>query len=144
MNTEDENVVSDLFDDYSETQKEILALEIRKTRNKLLAVAALIFFFDLFALLLANALTVQTLLWILVVPAVIGALAFLALKEPLAAMIIASVLIVGLWVYVIIITGGLAAITGWVAKAIIIYLLIAGFQHAREAARIKREFAGSP
>ena len=34
---------------------------------------------------------------------------------------------------------GLAAISGWLGKTIVIYLLIAGFQSAREAIRIKKE-----
>jgi hypothetical protein len=138
INEPEENVVSGLYDNYTETQKEILAIEIRKTRNKLITVAVVIFVFDLLALLIANALLHET----LVIPLILTGLAFLAVKEPLAAMIIASVIIVGIWVYTIIVTGGVAAISGWIGKAIIIYLLIAGFQNAREATRIKRELKG--
>ena len=34
VNQPEENVVSGLYENYSETQKEILDIEIRKTRNK--------------------------------------------------------------------------------------------------------------
>jgi len=139
VNHPEENVVSGLYENYFETQKEILTIEIRKTRNKLIYVATTIFVFDFLAVMIANAFILQTFLWISVVPLIILALAFFALKEPMAAVIVASLLIVGIWVYSIIITGGLAAISGWIGKAIIIYLLIAGFQSAREAAKIKGE-----
>jgi hypothetical protein len=139
VNQPEENVVAGLYDNYHETQKEILAIEIRKTRNKLITVAVVIFAFDLLALMVADALMLQTFIWILIIPALIIGLAFFALKEPLAAMIIAAAIIVGLWIYSIVLTGGLAAVSGWLGKAVIIYLLIAGFQNAREATRIKKE-----
>ena len=144
VNHPEENVVSGLYENYFETQKEILTIETRKTRNKLIYVATTIFVFDFLAVMIVNAFILQTLLWISVVPLIILALAFFALKEPMAAMIVASLLIAGIWVYSIIITGGLAAISGWIGKAIIIYLLIAGFQSAREATKIKGELKGAP
>ncbi len=139
INQQEENVVSDLYDNYAETQKEILGIELRNTRNKLISVAAVIFFFDLVALVIADVIVLQTFLWILVVPVIMLGLAFLANKEPLIAMIAASVVMAGLWAYSIILTGGMAVVSGWLNKAIIIYLLIAGFQNAREAARIRKE-----
>ena len=143
VNQQEENVVSDLYDNYNETQKEILAIEIRKTKNKLISIAIVIFAFDLFSLLVINAVSPATLVWILIIPLILAGLAFLSVKEPLAAMIIGAVIIVGLWVYTIVATGGRAAISGWIGKAIIIYLLIAGFQNAREATKIKSELKGS-
>ncbi|HEX7845825.1 MAG TPA: hypothetical protein VF476_08515 [Chitinophagaceae bacterium] len=140
--SEQENIVSDMYDNYSETQKEILEMEIRKTRNKLFTIAAVIFCFDLIALLIADALVTETFILIVAVPAILVGLGFLALKEPMLAIIIAAIIIIGIWIYTIVITGGMAAISGWLAKAIIIYLLIAGFQSAKEAQRIKKELAG--
>jgi len=139
VNQPEENVVSGLYENYSETQKEILAIETRKTRNKLITIACIIFLFDLIALAFADAVNLLTFLWILIVPVVFLGLAFFAIKEPLAAIIIVSVIIVGIWIYSIIITGGAAAISGWLGKAIIIYLLIAGFQSAKEATRLRKE-----
>ena len=135
----EENVVSGLYDNYNETQRDILAIETKKTRNKLISIAIVIFVLDLIALMMVNQLMSETFLMIIIVPIVILALAFLSIKEPLVAMIIAAVIIIGLWVVAIINTGGMAAIKGWLGKAVIIYLLIAGFQNAREAQRIKKE-----
>lgn len=139
VNQPEENVVAGLYENYNETQKEILAIEIRKTRNKLITIAVVIFAFDLLAITMANAVFLQTMIWVSALPVIITGLAFFAIKEPLAAMIIAASMIAGLWVYSIILTGGLAAISGWLGKAIIIYLLFAGFQNAVEATRIKKE-----
>ena len=66
-------------------------------------------------------------------------LAFLALKEPLLAMIVAAVIILGIWIYAIVLTDGSAAITGWLIKAVIIYYIIAGFRRAMEANKIRKE-----
>jgi hypothetical protein len=142
VNQPGENIVSEQYDNYTDTQKEVFAIEIRKTRNKLISIAIVIFVFDLLALLIGNALSLQTFLGILVIPVIISGLALLAVKEPLVAMIIASVIIVGIWAYTIIVIGGSAVVSGWIGKAIIIYLIIAGFQHAVEATRIKKELKG--
>ena len=134
-----DNSVSGYYENYSETQKEVLAIELRKTRNTLFTLAAIVFAGDLISLLIADAVYLQTILIILVVPAILIGLAFLAGKEPMTAIVIAAVIIIGLWVYSIIITGGYSAVSGWIVKAIIVYLLIAGYQHAKEAIRIKKE-----
>lgn len=141
-NQPEENVVSGLYDNYHETQKEILTIEIRKTRNKLLALAAVAFISDFLALLVANTVQPGTLLTIAVIPLVLAGLSFLSLKEPLTAIIIATVIILAAWIYAAVITGGMAAISGWLVKAIIVYLLIAGFQSAKEAHKIRKEIKG--
>ena len=133
------HIVSEMYDNYNEVQKEVMGIEIRNTLKKLLTIAVVIFSFDLLALLIADLVNVKTLLIILVIPAIITGLAFFAKKEPMIAMIVAAVIIVGLWVYTIVVIGGVAVISGWISKAIIIYLLLAGFQSAKEAAKIKRE-----
>jgi hypothetical protein len=143
VNQPEENVVAGLYDIYHKTQKEILAIELRKTRNKLITIALVIFTFDLVAIIMANAVFLQTMFWISIVPVLIIGLAFIATREPLAAMIAATFIIVGLWVYSIVLTGILAAISGWLGKAVIIYLLFAGFQNAGEATRIKKELKGA-
>jgi hypothetical protein len=134
-----DNSVSGYYENYSDTQKEVLAIEIRKTRNTLFTIAAIVLASDLLGLAVLNAFVLEAILIILIVPAILIGLGFLALKEPLTAIIIAAVIIIGVWVYTIITVGGRAAIMGWLVKAIIIYFLIAGFQHAKEAMRIKKE-----
>ena len=139
VDQQDDNSISGFYEGYSDTQKEVLAVEIRKTRNTLFIIAAVIFASDILGLLALNVFIIETLLVILIVPLAITGLGFLATKEPMSAIIIAAVIIGGIWIYTIVISGGRAAIMGWLIKAIIIYFLIAGFQHAREATRIKKE-----
>jgi hypothetical protein len=134
-----QNIVSDYYEGYTDTQKELLAIQIRKTRNILFTLAIIIFASDLIGLLAANAVIFETLLIIAVIPLLLVGLAFLALKEPLLAIIIAALLIVSIWIYNIVMTGGVAAITGWLIKALIVYFIIAGFQNALEAMRIRKE-----
>ncbi|MBI3139405.1 MAG: hypothetical protein HYZ15_12570 [Sphingobacteriales bacterium] len=142
QNSQDENIVSGLYDNYQETQKEILEIELRKTRTKLFTLSAVVFGSDLLALVSTDTLNISTLIVILVIPALLLGLGFLAGKEPLLSMIIAAVVIAGIWVYAAIVTGGMAAISGWLIKAIIVYLVIAGFQSAVEAQKIKKELKG--
>ena len=130
-----------IFDSYHDTQREILAIELRKTKNKLLTIALVLFIGDLLAIMLLNVMSFSVLLSIIIIPAVIAGLAFLALKEPLAAMIIATLIIGGIWIYIIVLTEGTGAFTGIIVKIIVIYLAIAGFQSAREAHRIKKEIS---
>jgi len=69
------------------------------------------------------------------------AIAFLALKQPLAAIIFAAIVFTGVWVLMILVFGGIGAISGLLVKAIIIYFLISGFQSAKEVNRIRKEIA---
>ena len=138
-NLPQENIVSDLYDGYNETQKEILQIELRKTRNKLFTLAGLIFALDLIVLITLDALQVRFILLTAIVPALFVGLAFLSLREPLVAMIVGSVIIAAFWIYNAIQSGGMSAISGWIVKAVVVYLIIAGFQNAIEAHRIKRE-----
>jgi hypothetical protein len=131
--------VSEVYDNYTDTQKEIMQIEIRKTRNVLFTLAAIILASDIISLAIVNAFSLQAFIIILIIPSLLTVMAFLSLKEPLIAMIVAAIVIASIWAYTIIITNGKAALTGWLVKAIIIYFIIAGFRHAAEANKIKRE-----
>ena len=138
----EEEVVSSIFDDYSETQREVFAIETRKTRNKLFALAIVIFGFDFLVLLRTDLVQWETLLISAIIPLIFVGLAFLARKEPLTSMIIVAVIIGGTWIYSAFVTNGYSLLAGWWAKAIIVYLILAGFQSAREAEKIKKELKG--
>ncbi|HET6993448.1 MAG TPA: hypothetical protein VFI06_00640 [Chitinophagaceae bacterium] len=136
---EPDSDVSSYYENYSETQKEVLAIEIRRTRKNLFIAAAVLMISGFLGLAMLNAFNLITILAVLVIPVILTGLGFLANKEPLTAIIIAAVVFLGEWIYSIAITGGRAAIMGWLVRAIVIYLLIAGLQHAKEAMRIKKE-----
>ena len=84
----EDQVTPGLMDDYSTTQKEVLAMETRKTSNKLFTIAFILFISDLIALVTVNAVNATTLAIIAVIPLIIAGLAILSLKEPLLAMIL--------------------------------------------------------
>lgn len=128
-----------ILDDYSTTQQEILAIETRKTRNKLFLIAAILFLTGLIALLSVDAVNFNTLLGISVIPVVIVGLAFLSLKEPLLAMILVSVIFVAVWTYNFVQFGSRSLIQGLLVKAILIAIIFAGFQNAMEAHRVKKD-----
>ena len=139
MNQHEENFVSDIFDGYNDTQKEVMALEIRKVRNKLFIIAAVFLFFELLAIAMSGLPFGQLIGWALVLPAAFTSLGFLANKEPLVATIIGMIVVLAVWVWMVVMLGGKTIVQGWLGKALIIYLLLAALQSAREAARIKKE-----
>jgi len=136
---QEESVVSDIFDNYQDTQKQILAIEIKKVRNKLFTLAIIFFLSDLLQLVASNAVNLTTLIVIAVIPLLFVGLAFLALKEAMLSMILCAVIITGIWIYVAVVTGGAALLSGFLVKGIVIYLVFAGLQSASEAQKIKKE-----
>ena len=136
---DNEQSASGIMDSYSEAQREILAIETRKTRTKLSVIALVILLSDFLALLLANAVNATTLIYIVIVPLIFVGMAFLALKEPLLAMILGAAVIVALWVITYVQFGNRSLISGILVKAVLITLFISGFQNAIEANRVRKE-----
>lgn len=129
----------DIFDNYNEINRDTYLTETRRVKSRLLSIAVILFLSDVFGLLISDMLTFQLLLWSLFIPCIIASLAFLGVKEPLAAMIIATVIIAALWIYIIAVLGARGAVAGFLVKIIVIYLLISGFKSAKEAQRAKKE-----
>jgi hypothetical protein len=139
MDSNESTVVSGIYDDYNQTQLELFQIETRKTKFKLFAISAVIFGFGFIAIAILNLMSLQNILSIMIVPAIIAALAWLSTKEALLAMILAAVVIVGVLIYSISLYGAAGLYKGLIEKAILVYLFIAGFQSAREAQRIRKE-----
>lgn len=93
---ESPSVVTQEYERYQETQKEIMEIEIRKTRNMLWILAAVFLGINVIALLQLGVSISDFWLEILIIPAVLAGLGFMAIKEPLVATIIATVIIGGL------------------------------------------------
>ena len=68
---------------------------------------------------------------------------FLTKKQPLTAIIIALVLFSGLWISDIVLAGPENIYKGIVVRVIILYFLIKGIKHAREAERLRKEMASA-
>lgn len=136
-----EGSIGEYYDNYKQTQAELLRVYSRKTKNAIFAIAGIWLVSELLGLAMANVFTTEILLSISLAPAILIAAGFFALKQPLAAIIVAAVVFAGFWILTILVVGGIGAISGLLIKVVIIYFLITGFQNAREANRIKKEIA---
>ncbi len=136
-----EGSIGEYYDNYKQTQAELILIYSRKTKNAIFAIAGIWLVSELLGLAMANAFTTEILLSISLAPAILIAAGFFALKQPLAAIIVAAVVFAGFWILTILVVGGIGAISGLLIKVVIIYFLITGFQNAREANRIKKEIA---
>ena len=139
-NTQEEStIVQDIYDNYTETQKEIYSLETKKTRKVIITMAIIIFLVDLLAVSRQDGLNIQTVSIVLIVPAIFIGLAFLAMREPMVAILLSSLILLAIWAYAVIILGPSGLISGWLIKSVLIFLMFAGIQNARTAQAIKRE-----
>ena len=139
-NTQEEStIVQDIYDNYTETQKEIYSLETKKTRKVIITMAIIIFLVDLLAVSRQDGLNIQTVSIVLIVPAIFIGLAFLAMREPMIAILLSSLILLAIWAYAVIILGPSGLISGWLIKSVLIFLMFAGIQNARTAQTIKRE-----
>jgi hypothetical protein len=133
------SILSDEYERYNETQKEIMEMEIKKTRNTLWILATVFLVIQLIAIAQLELSISDLWLEILLFPVILAGLGFLAIKEPMVAVVVAGLLIFGLWIYNVILLGGIAIISGLLWKGIIISVYIVCFQHANTATKIKKE-----
>lgn len=139
MNEQQEHIVSGIVENYDQTQREIYAIEVGKLAVKLFSMAAIVFVSDLLGLVILRSVNGASLLIILVVPVLLTALGFLCRKEPLLSMILCALAFVGVWGYSFYMVGGAFLFKGWLIKALLIYMIFAGFQNATVAQRIRKE-----
>ena len=107
--------------------------ESGKTRNALMIVGAVLLLGDLLSVASIGAFGKVNYAYLLIVPMVFMGLGLFAVSQPRTAAITACVafaLLTGITVYVF---GGVGLITGWLAKAVILFFLISALRHAREA-----------
>jgi hypothetical protein len=136
------DVISGYYDDYKQTQAEIFQRESKRARNSILTVAILLFASDMLGLAIANLITGQTIAYALLFPAIFTAMAFLAIKQPMLAVIIAIIVFAGIIIVSVLAYGGRGAISSIIVKAIIVYFLLAAFQSAKVAERARKEMQG--
>lgn len=135
----EQNIVADLHDDYKQTQVEIYHREVRRVRKNIFWIGALLLISDLLGLAMTDGLEPEAILYSCIFPVIYVSIGILAMKQPMLASILATLLFVGLIVLTIIIYGGVGAISGFIIKAVIIYLIFASFQSAKAAEQAKKE-----
>ena len=138
-NAPEQNVLSDYYTGYQELQLQAAELHVKKARNALFAVAAINLVVGLILYSASNILTGATVGILVLISAIFAGLGFLTKKQPFTAIIIGLVIYIGLWLLDIIVAGGEQIIRGILVRGIIIYFLVTGVKHAREAERLRRE-----
>ena len=123
---------------FKETQLDIWQHEKKKTMHAVFAIGAVLLGSDLLALLMANALTGASFVYVLIVPAIYAGIGLFAQKKPLAAAILAALLFLAIIAFTIYALGAKSMVSGLLIKAIVIFFVISAFHHAREAERAKR------
>jgi len=136
---QDQNVVSDYYQGYQQLELQSAETQIKKARNAIIAIAILIIIGNLIVMAASNSFTTTGIIVMLGIAAVFTGLAFLTKRQPLTAIIIALVLFIALWVSDIVIAGVENIYKGIVVRVIILYFLIKGIKHAREAERLRKE-----
>ena len=107
--------------------------------TKFLLLQRSFFVFNMIALLSIDLVNAESLMRIAVLPVIVAGLGFLANKEPFAALLLTALIIFAFWIYVVVLLGPVAIMSGWLGKLVILYLLMAGLQNARETRRIRNK-----
>jgi len=124
-----------------EVLQENLKFDLRKTRDSLFIIAAVLLLSDLLGLSMANALNGSMLIYVIVFPVIFVGLAFVATAKPMLAMTIGVLLFALIVAFSIYAMGGRAIISGLLVKAVIVYLFIKGFNHAKEAEKARKDLS---
>jgi len=133
------NVISDYYEGYQQLELQSAEHRVKKARNAIYAVAALTIIGSLIMMGVGDTFTPEGLIIVLVIAGIFFGLGLFTKKQPLTSIIIALVLYVGLWIFDIVALGAEMIYKGIIVKGIILYFLITGIKHAREAERIRKE-----
>ena len=140
---QDQNVISDYYQGYQKLELQSAETEIKKARNAIIAIAALIVVGNLILMSIDNSFNTVSIVIMLILTGIFIGLTFFTKKQPLTAIIIALVLFIGLWISDIVLAGVEYIYKGIIVKIIILSFLIKGIKHAREAERIRKEIAAA-
>ena len=136
---EPQNVISDYLEGYQQLELQSAEKNLKKARNAIFAIAALILIGNLILMGVSDSFTTIGLVIALLSAGIFVGLAFLTKKMPLTAVIIALILFAGLWLLDIVVVGTEYIFKGLLVKGIIIYFLITGIKYAKETERLRKE-----
>ena len=136
---ESQNQIS-IFDDPYE--KEVLIDNYvnarKKTKYALFSISLVFLITSIIGFMTAGASIVENLPYILLLPVLFAGLGLFAHVQPIISMFAAVGVIMALTVYNYMQLGAYSLIAGWLYKVIVLYFLIRGFQHAKDAERAKK------
>ncbi len=113
-----------------------------RTMKAIFMIAAIFFIGDLIGSFSSRAeFTGMVFIYIIFFPVIFMGLGFLARKNPMLAIVIAMILFAGIITINVIAYGGSSLFKGILIKAVVVYLLISGYNHAKDAAIAKENLA---
>jgi hypothetical protein len=133
------SVVADYYSGYQELELQAAETHVKKARNALLLVGGLSLILNLVVLGTMDSLSGWPLAIAIGITLAFVGLALLTAKQPFTAIILGLVIYIGLWIVDIVVTGPEQLLKGLLMKGIVIYFLIMGLKHAREAERLRKE-----
>ena len=136
---QEENVLSDYLEGYQHLELQSAENNLRKARNAIFVIAGLLLLSSLILMGASDNFSPIGIAIAVIGPGIFIALGFLTKKQPLTSIIIALVLFVGLWISDIVLIGPEYIIKGILIKGAIVYFLVTGIKHAKEAERLRKE-----
>ena len=131
-----------LIDPYAkDVQLSIWRQDCVKTRNALFGIGLLIFVGDIIAIAAADAVTINNIAFISIIPIVFIGLGLFARLQPLLASLAGCFIIAALTAYTIYSYGAVGLISGWWIKIITLYFIITSIRSARSAEVAKKQLA---
>jgi hypothetical protein len=127
------------YEGYKETQIEVAAIQTKKVRNAMFSIAVVLLVHDFLSLAMVNKFEPVLVISSFIFPILFVGIGLLALKQPNFAVIAAVIVFAFLLILQIVVSGGIGAISGILVKAIIVYLIFAGYQSSREVQKAKKE-----
>lgn len=110
-----------------------------KTRKTIFIIAIIFLLSDLLFLSNAGLLNSTTFVFAMIVPLLFAGTGMLAAKKPLLAIILATLLFIGINALTIATNGTPTLLYGWLMKAVMIYFILTGFRHARDAELARKQ-----
>jgi len=136
---QEENVLSDYLEGYQQLDLQSAENNVKKARNAIFVIAGLLLISFLVTMGVSDSFTPVGITIAIIASGIFVALGFLTKKQPLGSIIIALVLFIGIWVSDIVLIGPEYIIKGILVKGAIVYFLVTGIKHAKEAERLRKE-----
>ena len=134
--TPEEPIFGDPY--FEEVQKDIWITGKKKTMNSIFIIGGILLFSDLIGLSMAHNLNGSTLTYVLIVPLIYAGLGFFARSKPMVAIVIAISIFIGILIMNLYLLGGRSILSGLLIKAVVVFFMISGFRHARDAENAKK------
>lgn len=127
-----------------EIQNDIWLHERKKTMQAVFAIGITLLISNVVGFASADALVVENLIHIFLVPVIFMGLGLFAQLQPMIAAIGGILVILAITIINYMVLGSLSLMAGWLYKAIALYFLIKSVRHAREAETARKNLADLP